>query len=71
MEVIVQNTTKLPIQKEKIEVDMKKSSVLFYQSYQPANILQLRGKMYLYTDFEFKIKKDDNNDYWIVPISKD
>ena len=55
MEVIVQNTTKLPIQKEKIEVDFKKQSILFYQAYQPSNTLNLRGKFYIYVTFEFVV----------------
>lgn len=67
MEVIVQNTTKLPIQKEKIEVDFKKQSILFYQAYQPSNTLNLRGKFYIYVTFEFVVGVDDNNDIWIVP----
>lgn len=67
MEIVIQNMTKLPIQKESISVDIKKRSILFYQAYQPFNTLQLRGKFYIYVNFEFEVKVDDNQDYWIIP----
>lgn len=67
MEVIIQNTIRLPIQKESMTVDIKNQSILFYQGYQPSNTLHLRGKFYIYVSFEFEVKIDSNNDVWIVP----
>ncbi len=67
MEVIVQNVSKFPIQKEEIDVDIEKCSILFYQAYQPMHTLHLGGKMYVYVNFSFMVRTDDNQDIWIVP----
>lgn len=67
MEIIIQNIMKQPIQKEKIEIDTKKSAIFTLNACQPVNTLNLRGKMYVYVDFEFMVKVDDKNDCWIIP----
>lgn len=67
MEVIIQNISNVPIQKENVYVDTERYSVLFYSAYQPMSTLQLSGKLYVYVDFTFMVRIDKDKNVWIVP----
>ncbi len=67
MEVIIQNISNVPIQKENIYVDTERHSILFYSTYQPMSTLQLRERLYVYVDFIFMVRVDKDKNVWIVP----
>lgn len=66
MEIIIQNISELPIQKEAIYVDTDRHPIMFWQAYQPISKTTIKGKLYIYVDFEFRVVIE-NDSYWIIP----